>query len=218
VPKSFLVIGVGRFGTSVAKTLYKLGHDVMVVDGNEKLIQQISDEVTSAVQADSTSEDALEVLGVKDYDAVILAIGVDIQASIMTAILLVEMGAREIIAKAQTELHGKALSKIGVHRVIYPERDTGQKLAHSLNAPTIIDMIELSDDYSVVEVNAPDNMIGKSLKELDLRARYGVSIIALRREDEGKTNISPVAEDVIEDHDIIVAIGENKALLKLGWI
>lgn len=218
MPKSFLVIGAGRFGTSVAKTLFNLGQDVMVVDRNEKLVQQISDEVTGAVRADSTSEDALKALGVKDYDAVIVAIGVDIQSSIMTAILLVEMGARQIIAKAQTELHGKALSKIGVHRIVYPERDTGQKLAHSLIAPTIIDMIELSDDYSVVEVNAPDDMVGKSLKELDIRARYGVSIIALRREDEQKTNISPRAEDVIEEHDIIVAIGENKALRKLGWI
>lgn len=218
MPKSFLVIGAGRFGTSVAKTLFNLGQDVMVVDRNEKLVQQISDEVTGAVRADSTSEDALKALGVKDYDAVIVAIGVDIQSSIMTAILLVEMGARQIIAKAQTGLHGKALSKIGVHRIVYPERDTGQKLAHSLIAPTIIDMIELSDDYSVVEVNAPHDMVGKSLKELDIRARYGVSIIALRREEEQKTNISPRAEDVIEEHDIIVAIGENKALRKLGWI
>ncbi|MDY6825670.1 MAG: TrkA family potassium uptake protein [Bacillota bacterium] len=218
MPKSFLVIGAGRFGTSVAKTLYSLGQDVMVVDSDEKLIQQISDEVTGAVQADATSEDVLELLGIKDYEAVILSIGVDIQASIMTAILLVEMGAREIIAKAQTELHGKALSKIGVHRVIYPERDTGYKLARSLVAPTIIDMIELSNDYSVVEVNAPKDMVGKSLQELNLRARYGVSIIALRRDDEKETNISPMAEDIIEENDIIVAIGENKDLQKLEWI
>ncbi|OPL10498.1 MAG: hypothetical protein AVO34_03995 [Firmicutes bacterium ML8_F2] len=216
--KSFLVIGAGRFGTSVAKTLYSLEQDVMVVDNDEPLIQQISDEVTGAVQADATSEDVLESLGIKDFDAVILAIGVDIQASIMTAILLVEMGAREIIAKAQTELHGKALSKIGVHRVLYPERDTGYKLARSLVAPTIIDMIELSDDYSVVEVNAPDDMVGKSLKELNLRARYGVSIIALRRAAEKETNISPIAEDIIKENDIVVAIGENKALQKLEWI
>lgn len=218
MPKSFLVIGAGRFGTSVAKTLYSLGQDVMVVDSNEQLIQQISDEVTGAVQADATSEDVLKSLGIKDFDAVIVAIGVDIQASIMTAILLVEMGAREIIAKAQTELHGKALSKIGVHRVLYPERDTGYKLGRSLVAPTIIDMIELSDDYSVVEVNAPDDMVGKSLKELNLRARYGVSIIALRRADEKETNISPIAEDIIKENDIVVAIGENKALQKLEWI
>ncbi|MFO8191508.1 MAG: TrkA family potassium uptake protein [Bacillota bacterium] len=218
MPKSFLVIGAGRFGTSVAKTLYSLGQDVMVVDSNEQLIQQISDEVTGAVQADATSEDVLKSLGIKDFDAVIVAIGVDIQASIMTAILLVEMGAREIIAKAQTDLHGKALSKIGVHRVLYPERDTGYKLGRSLVAPTIIDMIELSDDYSVVEVNAPDDMVGKSLKELNLRARYGVSIIALRRADEKETNISPIAEDIIKENDIVVAIGENKALQKLEWI
>ena len=216
--KSFLVIGAGRFGTSVARTLSTLGHDVMVVDNDEAIVQSISSEFTDAVTADVTSEVSLKAIGVRDFDAVVLAIGFDIQASIMAAILLVELEAKYIVAKAQTDLHGKVLNKVGVNRVVYPERDMGHKIARSLIAPTIIDMIELSDDYSVVEVTAPDEMVGKTLVGLDLRARYGISVIALRRNSGGKTVISPAAEDIIEANDIIVAIGENKHLKKLEWI
>ncbi len=216
--KSFLVVGAGRFGKSVARTLYGEGHDVMVVDKDEDLIQQISTEVTESVSADITSESCVKALGVRDFDAVVLAIGFDVQASIMAAILLIEKEAKYILAKAQTDLHGKVLEKIGVNRVIYPERDMGQKIARSLIAPTIIDMIELSDDYSVVEVKAPPEMVGKTLLELNLRARYGISVIALRRNNGGHTNISPVADDIVETGDIIVAIGENKYLQKLEWV
>jgi trk system potassium uptake protein len=216
--KQFLVIGAGRFGTSVAKTLYDLGHDVMVVDKNEKLIQEISSEVTDAAVTDASSESSLRALGINNFDAVILAIGYDIQASIMCALLMVEIGAKYTVAKAQTDLHGKVLNKIGINRVIHPERDMGAKLAHSLISPTIIDMIELSDEYSVVEVTAPEDMVGRSLKEIDFRAHYGISIIALRRTNGEQTNIFPVAEDIIKEEDIIVAVGDNKALKKLEWI
>jgi len=216
--KSFLVIGAGRFGKSVARTLFAAGHDVMVIDKEETLIQQISNEVTDAIAADITSETCVKAIGVRDFDAVVLAIGFDVQASIMAAILLIEKEAKYIVAKAQTDLHGKVLEKIGINRVVYPERDMGQKIARSLIAPTIIDMIELSDEYSVVEVKAPAEMVGKTLLELNLRARYGVSVIAFRRNSGGKTNISPVAEDVVEANDIIVAIGENKSLHKLDWV
>jgi len=216
--KEFLIIGAGRFGLSVARTLYSQGHDVMVVDKNEALIQQISGEITNVVKADATSEASIKALGIEDFDAVVIAIGDDVQASIMAAILVVEMGAKKTLAKAQNETQGKVLTKIGINKVVFPERDMGQKLAHSLIAPTIIDMIELSDYYSVVEVSAPEEMIGQSLLKLNLRARYGVSVIALRRNNGGQTIISPVAEDLIQADDIIVAIGENKQLKKLGWI
>jgi trk system potassium uptake protein len=218
VRKSFLVIGAGRFGKSVAHTFSSLGHDVMLVDKDEALIQLMSNEVANVLIADCTSESCLKSLGVRNFDAIVLAIGYDIQASIMAAILLIELGAKYVVSKAQTELHGKVLEKVGVNRVVYPERDMGHKLARSLIAPTIIDMIELSDEYSVVEVSAPKEMIGKSLLKLNLRARYGISIIALRRNNGGKTIISPVANDVIEANDIIVAIGENKSLNKLEWL
>lgn len=215
--KQFLVIGAGRFGSSVARTLFDGGHDVMVVDNDEALVQQISDSVTHAVQANGASETALRALGVKDFDVVVVAIGHDIQSSIMASILLIEMGARYVVAKAQTELHGKVLRKIGVNRVIFPERDMGQKLAHSLVSHNIIDLIEVSPDYSVVEIATPEEMVGKTMQELDLRARYGVNIIALRSKG-GHTNISPGAGDKVNAGDIMVAVGENKALKKLGWV
>ncbi len=215
--KSFLVVGAGSFGTSVAHTLMELDHNVMVIDSDETLVQQISSEVTDAITADASSETSLEAIGVEDFDAIVVAIGVDIQASIMAVILLIELGAKYIVAKAQSELHGKVLRKIGVNQVVYPERDMGQKLARTLIAPTIIDMIELSDDYSIVEVQAPKEMIGKTLLEINLRARYGVSVIALRRSNGGKTIIAPVADDKIEENDIIVALGENSDLSKLDW-
>ena len=215
--KQFLVIGSGRFGTSVACTLCDMGHDVLVVDSNEANIQHMSQVVTHAVRADSTNEAALKAMGIPDFDVVVVAIGEDVQASIMTAILLKELGARQIVAKAQTELHGKVLAKIGVDRVIFPERDMGQKLAHSLASEKIIDLFELSDSYSVVEVIASREMVGKSLQQLDLRASYGVNVIAFRTAG-GEVNVSPKASDLISDGDIIVAIGDNKALKKLGWI
>jgi len=217
VNKQFLVIGAGRFGSSVACTLYKHGHDVMVVDTDELLVQQISNSVTNAVQANAVNEVSLRALGVKNFDVVVVAIGNDIQASIMVSILLIELGARYVVAKAQTELHGKVLKKIGVNRVVFPEMDMGQKLAHSLVSHNIIDLIELSEDYSVVEVAASEDMVGQTLKDLNLRARLGVNIIALRSKNGG-TNISPAADDRISAGDILVAVGENKFLKKMGWI
>lgn len=216
--KQFLVIGAGRFGSSIASNLYELGHEVMIIDKDENLIQQISGVVTDAAKADASSEECLKALDIKDFHAVVIAIGEDIQASIMTAILLIELEAKYIVAKAQSEIHGKVLKKLGVNQVVFPEREMGHKLAHSLIHPSIIELIELSEDYSMVEVTAPEEMIGKTLKELNLRASHGISVVALRRNDGVNTRISPRAEDSIEVNDIIVAIGENKHLKKLNWI
>ncbi len=216
--KQFLVIGAGIFGSSVAKTLYNLNHDVMVVDSDEELVQKISTEVTNAVQADASSERALNALGIENYDAVVLAISSDMHSSIMAAILLVELQAKYVVAKAQTELHGRVLKKIGVNRIVYPEQDMGKKLAHSILAPSIVDLFELSNQYSIVEVRATEDLVGKTLGELDLRARHGIAIIAIRSSDGDKTNISPAAVDPIETDDIIIAAGTNSDLKELGWI
>jgi len=217
VSKQYLVIGAGRFGSSVATTLYELGHDVTVVDINPSRVQEISKSVAHALQADATSEAALSSLGVREFDVIVVAIGHDLQSSIMTCILLIEMGARFVVARAHTEMHGKVLSKIGVNRVVFPEKDMGQKLAHSLSAFNIVDLIELSSSSNVVEVTAPAEMVGRSLQELNLRARFGINVIALRSKD-GKTNISPGGEDIIKEGDLIIAVGDNKALKKMGWV
>src|SRR5262249_30771190 len=137
--------------------------------------------VTHAVSADSTDEEALRALGIRNFDVIVVAIGEDIQASILTTLILKDMGVPALVVKAQNELHGKVLSKIGADKVVYPERDMGLRVAHHLTSPNILDYIELSKDYSILEMKAADSMIGKNLKELDIRARFGCNVMAIRR-------------------------------------
>lgn len=208
--KQFAVIGMGRFGSSVAKTLYNLGFEVLAIDSNESRIQDIVDTVTHAVQADSTDEDALRALGIRNFDVVVVAIGQDIQSSILTTLILKELGVSMLIVKAQNELHGKVVKKIGAEKVIFPERDMGQRVAHHLISPNILDFIELSDDYSIVEIKASEQMIGKNLRQLDFRAKFGCNVIAIKSDD--KMNIAPHAEDIIAETDILVVVGDNEHL------
>lgn len=208
--KQFAVIGMGRFGSSIAKTLYNLGFEVLAIDANEGRIQDIIDTVTHAVQADSTDEDALKALGIRNFDVVVVAIGQDIQSSILTALILKDIGVPMLIVKAQNELHGKVVKKIGADKVIFPERDMGQRVAHHLISNNILDFIELSDDYSIVEIKAAKQMVGKNLRQLDIRAKFGCNVIAVKSPD--KMNIAPHAEDIIKDNDILVVVGDNDHL------
>lgn len=203
--KQFVVIGIGRFGSSIAKTLYSLGNDVMVIDSDEEIIQEMADSVTHAVQADGTDEHSLRTLGITNFDVAVITIGSNVQASIMTALLVKELGVKTIIAKANTELHAKVLKKIGVDRVIFPERDMGIRVAHNLVSANILDYVELSDDYSIAEIVSPQDWQGKTMKELNLRSKYGINVMAVKRDNE--INISPSADDHIEEGDVIVAIG-----------
>ncbi|CAM3758681.1 potassium channel family protein [Marinicrinis lubricantis] len=210
--KQFVVIGMGRFGSSIAQTLYELGFEVLAVDENEDKVQDVINVTTHAVQADCTDEEALKALGIRNFDVVVVAIGQDIQASILTTLMMKEMGAKQLIVKAQSELHGKVLTKIGADKVIFPERDMGVRVAHHLISPNIIDFIELSDDYSIVEITASTEMVGHTIKELDIRARFGCNVIAIR--SNGKMNISPYADDVINEGDILIVVGNNEDLNK----
>lgn len=207
VKKQFAVIGMGRFGISIAKTLSELGFEVLAIDSSEQRTQEVANIVTHVVQADSTDEDALRALGLRNFDVVIVAIGQDIQSSILTTIILKELGARKVIVKAQNELHGKVVKKIGADKVIYPERDMGMRVAHHLISSSIIDYIELSDDHSIVEVRASRAMVGKSLRQLDIRAKYGCNVMGIKTGD--KMNIAPAAEDLIKEDDILVVVGKN---------
>jgi trk system potassium uptake protein len=211
--KQYVVIGIGRFGSSVARTLYALGNDVLVIDSDEDVIQEISDSVTHAVQLDATDENALRSLGIRNFDVAVITIGANIQSSVMAALLVKEMGVKYIIAKAQSELHAKVLYKIGVDRVVLPEKDMGVRVAHNLVSTNILDYIELSPDYSIVEVVTPKEWHGKTLRQLNMRAVYGVNVMAIRRENE--VNVSPGADDEIMPEDIIVAIGSGEDLSKL---
>lgn len=211
--KQFAVIGMGRFGTSVASTLYAMGYEVMAVDSDAERIQDVIDVVTHGVQADATDEDALRALGIRNFDVVVVAIGQDIQASILTTLILKEMGVPMLVVKAQNELHGKVLNKIGADKVIFPERDMGIRVAHRLISPNIMDMIELSDEYSIIEMTAPKEMIGKNLRQLDIRAKYGCNVMAIKNKHE--MNIAPNAEDQISEGDILVVVGKNEDLYNL---
>lgn len=211
--KQFAVIGMGRFGSSVAKSLYNLGYEVLAIDASEQRMQDISGMVTHAVQADSTDEEALRALGIRNFDVVVVAIGQDIQSSILTTLILKDMGVPTLVVKAQNELHGKVLTKIGADKVIFPERDMGLRVAHHLISPNILDFIELSDDYSIIEIRASSSMIGKNLRQLDIRAKYGCNVMALK--SGSHMNISPNAEDTIRQEDILVVVGENDKLAQL---
>ena len=211
--KQFVVIGLGRFGASVAKTLYGLGHDVLAIDKNEDLVQDIADDVTHAVQMDATDEAALKTLGIRNFDVAVVTIGASIQSSVMTTLLLKENGVKHIIAKGHSDLHAKVLYKIGADRVILPEKDMGIRVAHNLVSTNILDYIELSSDYSIIEVNSPGDWHGKTINELSLRSEYGINVVAIKR--GGDVNVSPYADDLIEPGDIVVAIGSASDLSKL---
>lgn len=213
INKQFVVIGLGRFGYSIAKTLHSLDYDVLAIDRSEDIVQQISDEVTHAVQLDATDENALKSLGVRNFDVAIVAIGEDIQASIMVTLLLKELGVKYIMAKAQNEKHEKVLQKIGADRVILPEKEMGIRIANNLSTTNILDYIELSPDYSIMEVKALKEWENKTLKELKLRSTYGINIVAIKRGED--VRISPLAEDIIMEDDIIITIGTQKTFNKL---
>lgn len=208
--KQFIVIGLGRFGTSVAETLYALGNDVLAVDIDEERVQSIADRVTHAVQVDANDEASLRALGIGNFDVAIISIGSDIQANILSTLLVKEMNVKHIITKANNAMHAKVLYKIGANRVIFPERDMGIRVAHNLCSSSILDYIELSPDFSIAEIVTPNDWVGSSLKELDLRVRFGINVVAIKRDND--INVSPTANEVITEGDIIVAIGGTPEL------
>jgi trk system potassium uptake protein len=211
--KQFAVIGLGRFGSSVALSLYRQGYDVMAVDTDEERIQKFSDEATHVVQADSTDENALNALGIRNFDVVVVAIGEDIQANVMTTLLLKELGVPYVVAKAKNSLHGRMLEKVGADKVVYPERDMGARVAHNIISRNVLDYIELSPNLSIVEVKAPQELIDKSLQEANLRPRFGINVVAIKRGEE--LNVSPKAEDTILAGDVLVVIGGNEGIQSL---
>ena len=205
--KQFAVIGLGRFGASVAMTLLKLGYEVLAIDSNPEQVQKFSDSITHVVQADTTDENALKELGIRNFDTVVVAIGADIQANTMTTLLLKDLGVNRIVAKASNTLHGKMLQKIGADQVVYPERDMGQRVAHNLAAPNVLDYIELSPEVSIVEVSAPQMLIGKSLAEAKLRSVYGINVVAIKRGEE--MIVPPLPDEKILAQDILIVVGDS---------
>ena len=208
--KSYVVIGLGRFGQTLARQLCMLGAEVLAMDVHPDLVQQVAENVTHAVVGDAQDKDVLRALGVRDFDCAIVAIGSNLAASVLTVMNLQELGVPNIICKAHDDTHSRVLQKLGVNKVVIPEQENAARLARSLNSHNVLDYIELSEDYGILELPAPKGWVGKTLKELNVRAKLGVNIIAV--ESGKKTNVSPSADYRILEGDILVVLGDNYSL------
>lgn len=211
--KQFVVFGLGRFGTSLATTLAEAGYEVMVVDQSEEKVQEISTIVTQAVQADATDMEVLKKLGIRNFDVAIVAMGKDIQSSIMTTLLLKELEVPYVVAKASTQSHKKVLEKLGADRIISPEQDMGKRLANNLIAGNIIDYIQLSHDYSIMEIAILSEWKNQTIAHLNIRAKYNINIIAIER--DGEIYITPGPEEILREGDLLVIVGNNKSIQEL---
>lgn len=201
----FFVAGLGRFGKSVAVTLDKMGYDVMAMDIDEGVVQDLSDELGYIVCADASEEKNLLAIGAGNADVAVVGIG-DLAASLMTTLLLKELGVGRIVVKALDELHGKMLRKIGADKVIYSEKEMGIRVAHNLTSEGIVDYIELSDDITVVSIHVPEYWIGKNLIQADVRKKYNITVVAIRRGEE--TFINPRPDQVMNAEDTLIILGE----------
>ena len=208
--KSYIVIGLGRFGSQAAKRLYELGCEVLAIDRNSELVQPISNQVTQAVVADARDKEVLRALGAKDFACAIVAIGDNLADSVLATMNLKELGVPYIVCKASDETHRQVLLKLGADRVVIPEQEHADRLAKNLSSPNVLDYIELSEEYGIIEIPAPKAWVGKSLKELNVRAKLGVNIIAVKKGSH--INVSPAADYRIEAEDVMVVLGDTAAL------
>ncbi len=213
VKKEFAVIGLGRFGGSICKELVAQGMEVLAIDIDEEKVNEFAEIATHAVIADTTDETVLKNLGIRNFEHVIVAIGDNIHASILTTLILKELGVKRITVKAQNDHHEKVLKKIGADQVVHPERDMGIRIVTSLVSNNVLDYLELSDEYSIVELIASSKIDGKTLMELDIRAVYGVNIVAIKRGES--IIVSPKADEKIFKNDILVVIGASQDINRL---
>ena len=211
--KSYVVIGLGRFGVEAAVRLCELGAEVLAIDTRSDVVQQVSSSVTHAVVADARDKEVLRALGVADFGCAVVAIGDSLTDSVLATMNLLELGVPHLVCKAYDETHSQILRKLGAHQVLIPERDQAARLARSLSSPNVLDFIELSSDYGIIELPAPKSWQGKTLKELNVRAKLGVNIIAVKC--GGEINVSPAADYTIGKEDIMVVLGDMIALEKV---
>lgn len=211
--KQFVVFGLGRFGSAIAITLVELGHEVLGVDRDAEKVDLLKDVLTKVVKVDITDEKVLKELGVKNFDAAIVSMGTDLESSILITIMLKEIGVKHVITKANSALHGKVLEKVGSDRVVYPERDEGIRIARSLIMPNIKNHMKLSQRYSLIEIAALPIFCEKTLAELDLPGKYGVTLLAIRRGNQ--FTFSPTAKHTIGENENLILVGENKRIDQL---
>lgn len=211
--KSFVVVGLGRFGSQTAKRLSQQGCEVLAMDTNSELVQALSNDVTQAVVADARDKEVLRALGAKEFDCGIVAIGDSLADSVLATMNLMELGVPYIVCKAHDETHRQVLIKLGAHRVVIPEKENADRLARSLSSHNVLDYIELSEDYGIIEVPTPTSWQDKSLIELNVRAKLGVNILAIKR--QGQITVSPAANFRIAKEDVLVVLGDTAALMAL---
>ena len=211
--ESYAVIGLGRFGSAMAQELMAAGCEVLAIDQDEEKVQRLAESVTDAVVADARDEAVLHSLGIRNYDCGVVAIGSDVAASILITLLLKEAGVAKLVCKASDDIHKKALQKVGADRVVIPEKEMAGRVARSLATPNVMDYIELSDQFAIVERSVPESWIGRSLKQLNVRNKYGISVIAFRRNRE--MIVSPNPDEPIARGDVLIVLGRGDDLSRL---
>ena len=208
--KSYVVIGLGRFGSGLARSLCRQGAEVLAIDIRPDLVQQVANEVTHAVVGDAQDKEVLRALDVRSFDCAVIAIGDNLAASVLTVMNLKELEVPYVVCKAHDETHRRVLEKLGVDRVVIPELEYAQRLARNLYSHNVLDYIELSKDYGILEIPAPKGWEGKTLRELNVRAKLGINIIAVK--NGGETNVSPSADYAVRAEDVLAVLGDNVAL------
>ena len=212
--KQFIVIGLGRFGSSVAQELCRLGHEVLAVDSDMERVEELAELVTHAVCCDAADEDQLRALEPANFDAAVVAIGTNLEASILVTMMLKEMGVKNVLVKAASEMNARVLQKVGADQVVLPEYDMGVRIARGMASASIMEYIELSPEYSLAEIKTPTDWEGHTLSDLRLRARHGVNVVAIRKPD-GSISVTPQADDVLQPNDVLVVIGANRDIEKV---
>ena len=214
--KQVVVIGLGRFGSGVARSLYNLGHDVLAMDVNDDRVQSMMGQVTYPVSGNATNETVLKELGVPDYDAAVVAVGSDIPGSVMACVLLKTMEIPYIVARATNELHGITLERIGVDKVIHPESEMGVRLAHNLFTPNLQEYLEMAPNFGLSRMKVPPQFVDKSLKELGFsspRDKYGLAVLAIRRGKD--VTLNPDIDDRLRSGDMLMLAGRDELLERL---
>jgi trk system potassium uptake protein TrkA len=209
----FIVIGLGRFGGGLAETLVGMGHEVLGVDADPKLVQSFSGTLTHVVEADATNEQAMRQLGAQDFQTAVVSIGTEIEASILTTSILADLQIPRIVAKAVSQAHGRILERVGAHRVVFPERDMGIRVGHSL-AGSILDYFELDPGFAIVETSAPKALVGKTLAQAEVRKRYGITVVCVKPQGGAFTYATP--DTVVNEGDIIVVAAEKRRAEAFG--
>ena len=207
------VIGLGRFGGQVAESLVRMGHEVLGVDDNPKLVQQWSDRLTHVVQADATDEDVLRQIGLTEITRAVVGIGTDIEASVLTVLALTEVGVHEIWAKAISAKHGKILRSVGAHHVIYPEAAMGERVAHLITS-RMLDFIELDDDFAIAKTRAPRGAAGRTLAEVGLRTKYGVTVVGVKA--PGTDFVYAAPDTIVPNSGVLIVAGTTEQVQRFA--